>query len=253
MAEPRSPLSTKRSGKVVKIMNDDEQTALEKALATFTFDSDVTAATQPKTLLLWGDASTGKSHLYSTLKSVMPVYVMDTEGRYAVVAEKFGIKTWKRVSSFEECFVFVRHIIKNNLPKGVVVFDSSTDLRIYAEQRTLVETDKDVIGKARNWGSVWDKLDWFVDTLREAGHWVVFTARESDVYRDEKQTGEVKPSTYNRVTYWSDLTIHLKKDGTREIQKPLPHQIGSQFVPTYDMSLIDIMKGAGILDPNFRG
>lgn len=157
---------------------------------------------------LVGEQGTGKTHVGGTFPKPA---LLDTEGKGWVVWKKLGHKTYFRAHSFDDVINFC-HTVLNDPEIETAVFDSSRDLVDMSERFTLQELGRDTLYSTKGavlYSHVYGKLDWIVQTLRNANKNVVFTSRLKDEYINDKKTGGQIPDGYKKAIYQFDIVIRF--------------------------------------------
>lgn len=157
-----------------------------------------------------GLQATGKTHNGGTFPS--PV-LFDTEDKGWKVWKKLGHSkdTYYQGDSFEDVIAMVKKVINDPSIKTVVM-DSSQDIDGWAEQLACVQLQRDRLfsdGGAVLYSYKYEKMDWIIFTLRDAGKNLVFTSRMKDEYVMKKKTGKLIPAGYKKAAYKFDIVIEL--------------------------------------------
>jgi len=212
--------STPKRRSVIDLQSDEERAEVKKFSDAFQLEAVKPADIElpPMLLLVWGSEKSGKTHLLSTMSAVMPVYILDTELRAEYVQKKFENVRVARCRNFIEMFLSVKGII-NKYPKGMVVFDSGTDLHKFAQERSQEELGVERIFPVTTWDYVYFKERALLNALKDAGFHVGITARAKDEYVKNEKSGNKIPNCFNELPYKADLVILCKEDKTKIVQK----------------------------------
>lgn len=150
----------------------------------------------------------GKTHLAGTFPKPA---LFDTEGKGYIVWKKLGHEHLVRGETFEDVVAFVNAVV-NNPEIETAVFDCSKDVDEMAEIFTCEQLGRDMLysqGGAVMYSHKNDKMDWIVQTLRNAGKNIVFTSRMKDEYKKNTRTGKLVRDGYKKAPYQFDIVIEL--------------------------------------------
>ncbi len=167
----------------------------------------------PLAVEIVGLQGSGKTHMAMTFPKPA---LCDTEQKGWMVAKKFNNPRYLRASDWGDVVRFFFHCI-DDPEVQTLVFDSSRDLRDWAELWVLKETGKKSLysaqpGAARvQYSMVYQKLDYIIHETRNKGKNVVFTSRMKDEYIGDEKTGRLIRDGYNKAPYQFDVIIFLTR------------------------------------------
>lgn len=196
---------------------NEEKRQLNTALQAFKFESPGEIKDNPL-VVVSGEQGTHKTHLACTMSDTMPTYLLDTEHRGHIVANKFPKNLfYKQISSYNDVVVAVHAIFNIAKTPSAIIIDSGSDYQQFAETRykELAKTEK--IWPQYLWAVIWDMCDKLLHDIRKSGHTLIMTTRMKDEYAGDKATGNQVPRIYNRVPYLADITLQLTGDKKKPI------------------------------------
>ena len=168
----------------------------------------------PFAVELIGDAAMGKTHCAGTFPGAA---LCDTESKGWMVWEKFKNPRYYQAHDWGEVLAFTEWCL-DDADVQTLVFDSSKDVRDYAEQWTLGETGKRSLvskqesGKviAVQFAMVYRKLDAIIHECRVKGKNKIFTTRVKPEYVDNVKTARMERDGYNKAPFQFDVLLHLR-------------------------------------------
>ena len=214
---------------------------------------------------LVGKEATGKTHVSGSFP--YPA-LCDTENKGWRVWKKLGQSKYFQAESWEDVLSFYYHIMENTVTSqdqqghvidpamtvDTVVFDSSRDLRDWAELFTLnILGKKSLFSKQEGaqkvqYALVYQKLDDLIQSLRKSGRNVIFTARMKEEYVGDTRTGRMIRDGYNKAPYQFDVIVYLKKGvlnskGQQLYKKRIfgeVHKVGTMHMSKWPPYLVDV-------------
>ena len=162
-------------------------------------------------VLVAGKEGQGKSHLACSIASSgKPVYMLDTEHKGHIVANKFGIN-YARISTYLDLKVAILAIMAKNEP-GWIIIDSGSDIQQWAEEDYLELTKQEKVYPLFNWAEVFGRIDVLNNRMKQKGFNFIYTARMKAEYVNDKTTGSDIPHIYKRLPYMVDMVLQIHND-----------------------------------------
>jgi hypothetical protein len=190
----------------------------------------------PFVLLVEATQGQGKTHLAYTFPE--PIYHIDTEIRGDRVGFKFRARGkeifWKKVKTFNDIRRVLNELVfPNGGGRGTIVIDSASDFQSWAEAEWLEEAQMKKVWPQTLWTYVYEKMNVLINSMKEQGYNVVFTARRKAEYVDDKTTGALVMEGYKKLPYFADIHLLLENGAAKVLKN------GFRDTPTEKTQLID--------------
>ena len=205
-----------------------------------------------------GGAGKGKTHMALSACQHARVFCADTEGRAEWIKDRrfqeksdnidiFYAKNWQGFKEVGKAIREWRQDNKTARPSPLLVIDSGTDFRDYAEAFVVDHRKPQHKFHKSQWGLIGKEMKNYLHALRDKLNCnVLLTSQVREKYLNDKPTGIIEPRIYQRVIHEADFVMWYNEDQRQwEVTKNVwanPHEIWTWGVDPRKASLYPIVR-----------